>query len=377
MINFEKEILYQYNHSFESKYIVDNDEDFNTLKKINFDSKDRFILLIDSNVNKIWGKKIKDSLSQNNKEIITKVLEANEFTKSISFLPEIVNYLESISCSKNDLIIGCGGGSILDLVAFLSSVYMRGVSFMAIPSTLIGQVDVLTAGKTCLNSYNGKNVLGSFYYAELVYNNSQILNTCSKLIHRQGLSEVFKYGLLSSNELLSSLSRYSESGSSTDLFDTILLTMNSRFNISKIDPLASNLGHTFGHALEKMFEYKILHGDAISIGTVISLYFSHEKGILSKSNLDKIINKMQKLRLNIYIQEDIDIKKLVSLMSKDKKSTKGKINLVLLEDIAKPYIKNDTPFFASNMDEIEEFMIKFLESYQFKTKDLLTLLKTI
>ena len=205
-----KEIIYNYNSKKNSKYIISSNNDFIELSNLEIKRKDRIFLFIDKNVNKIWGQNLFKQLEKNNKEIISYDLPPNESTKSFSFIKKIISFLSDSNCGRNDLIIACGGGTILDLCGFVSSIYMRGLTFYAIPTTLIGQVDVLTAGKTCLNFKNTKNLLGTFYYPEFVYNNSSILQTCPMKYQRQGFSEVFKYGILASNKLVDILMKFSQ-----------------------------------------------------------------------------------------------------------------------------------------------------------------------
>ena len=205
-------------------------------------------------------------------------------------------------------------------------------------------------------------------YPEEVYNNIIILRTNKPYYNRQGFSEIFKYGLLASKELLNVYDNYNKSKSDEVLIKIIELTINARSIIRRKDPLASNLGHTFGHALEKISNYEILHGDAITVGTVIALYFALDKGLISQSKVEEIIAKMKQLRLNIYIDSNIDTNEMVDYMLNDKKSSVDIINLVLLTDIEKPYEDNGSHFFPVSPAEMEIFLNQFLNFYDY-TKD--------
>ena len=131
-----------------------------------------------------------------------------------------------------------------------------------------------------------------------------------------------------------------------------------KFEIRKFNPLASNLGHTFGHAIEKMTDYKIKHGDAISIGTIISLRFSLEKKLISQELFDYIFKMMNYLDLKTSTKIKFNKIKWVNLMLKDKKSYDDNIGLILIRDIGFPVIKNKLPFYYVKKDE----MIKFLDN---------------
>ena len=344
---------------------ISDDENLSWIAEFDSSKYKRIFVVFDTNVEAIWGEKIINKLNNHHKELIVFSAKPEERTKSIEFYPEILNYFEKYKCNRFDLVIAVGGGTILDLVSFFCSTYMRGLPLYAIPTTLIGQVDAITAGKTCLNTSNGKNVLGTFYYPEEVYNNIIILRTNKPYYNRQGFSEIFKYGLLASNKLLDTYDNYEDNKTDEVLIEIIELTIKARSIIRKKDALASNLGHTFGHALEKISNYEILHGDAIAVGTVIALYFALDRGFLSQSKIDEIVAKMKKHRLNIFIDRNVDINKLVDYMLSDKKSSVDTINLVLLRDIENPYEENGSLFFPVQPDEMNKFLNRFINSYNY------------
>ena len=348
------------------EFIQDDDKDLTWLSQFDSNKYDKFLIFIDSNVKNIWGDKIFNQLKVHNKNICMKVVESIEDTKSISFYPEAIDFLESNKCSRFDLVLAIGGGIVLDMVSFIISTYMRGIPLFMIPTTLIGQTDASTAGKTCFNSSNSKNLLGTFYYPKIVYNNINFLFTNSNRFLRQGFSESFKYGLLNSPELIDKLIEFDDSKNNDTLKDIINLTIKSRIAIRQIDALASNLGHTFGHAMEKFSDYKILHGDAISAGTVIALHYAVHIDIMDEKTKDNIILLMKKLGLNLYIEESLKADKLVSLMLLDKKSSSTLLNLVLINSIAEPYEEDGRLFCKSLPENVELFLINFLDNYKYR-----------
>ena len=360
------EISLEYNKIDQIKFFITNEQNMEWIGAFNDRNYNRYFVIIDENVFNIWGRMIYAQLNKHNKKIFTYKLKPTEFSKSIGFYPKMISYLEKHMCNRYDLIIAVGGGITLDLVSFLTSTYMRGLPFYAIPTTIIGQVDATTAGKTCLNSENGKNILGTFYYPLVVYNNVNFLNTNSPFYARQGISEVFKYGLLASRKLLKKLELYQESKSDKDLMDIIELTIKARSYIRKRDSLASNLGHTFGHAIEKLSNYKILHGDAITVGTVLALYFAEKVNLIEAEIVSKIIALMKNLHLNIYIEKDLDIDSLINYMMHDKKSSVNTLNLVLITDIEQPYEYNDNLFYRTSPTIVKEFLINFIKEYKYR-----------
>jgi 3-dehydroquinate synthetase len=235
-----------------------------------------------------------------------------------------------------------------------------------IPTTLVGMVDASTAGKTCLNSYNVKNILGTFYYPKQVYNNVNFLTSHSGFYNRQGISEVYKYGLLGSKKLLILLNKYIQDPSNENCKKVIELCTKVRIRIRKKHPQASNLGHTFGHAIEQMTKYKVLHGDAISVGTVISLHYSLHKKLISKRIVDDITKDMIRSGLNLFIEKSFDAGEWVRLMMSDKKSTSTHLNLVLLRDIEFPYQTKDSWFFKAEPQDVKKFLSRFISEYPYR-----------
>lgn len=347
-------------------FIIDNDRDMGWIGSFSSNNFNRFFVLVDREVEKIWGNVIRRMLSRHGKEMFFFVVESSEHNKSLGFYPTLVNFFESHICNLSDLVIAIGGGVIIDLVSFTVSTYMRGLSLITIPTTLIGQIDASTAGKTCLNTEKSKNVLGTFYYPLISYNNIHFLKTNSKYYSRQGYSEIFKYGLLGCERLVRLLEKYKQDPPDDILAEIIYLAIQTRVKIRKKHPLASNLGHTFGHAIEKMSSFNISHGDAISVGIVVALYFAEEEGIIKQDDVLSIMELMKKIGLNIYLDTKIDVHRWVDLIMRDKKSFGKDVNLVLVQGIAKPYRKKEELFFRTSLPTLERFLIKFVKDYKYK-----------
>ena len=362
------DIVAKYKHEYETRFIVDNSLNFSRIQEIGIERYERLFIVIDKQVNALHSNVV-TCLKEMQDEVFIFEVDAVEGTKSIGNYPNLVNFLETNTAGRYDAIVAIGGGIVIDLVSFTVSTYMRGLPFYIIATTLIGQTDASTAGKTCLNSEYSKNLLGTFYYPKVVYNNIEIMRTNTRRILRQGLSEAFKYSLLTDGKLLGTIVEFQNKEYDSQLMETIVdSTIRARLQIREIDPLASNLGHTFGHALEKYFDYKILHGDAILIGTVMAISYAIEKGLMAREECEKIFELMQRAHLNIWISETLDVKALVGFMRKDKKSSSKKLHLVMINAIGKPY-RAETPFFEADYEDVEQFLDKFMREYAYKRKD--------
>jgi 3-dehydroquinate synthase len=185
---------------------------FDEIKKSNFISiinKSNFrncVIFIDNRVFKIFKKKI----TIIKKKKFVKKFVANENLKNIKNVLDIVEFFEKNKINKSDLVLVIGGGTVSDLIGFCCSIYMRGLTFWSIPTTLMAQVDALSAGKTCINTKNSKNTVGSFYYSEKIFLIPELIRKDSLLNYRQGLSEILKYGLLGNKHIISILDKHCE-----------------------------------------------------------------------------------------------------------------------------------------------------------------------
>ena len=355
-----------YTHTYTTKFIIDRDPEFARMKEMGLEQYDRLFFVMDENVERIYRDRIIEQSGASEKETHILSVKPEEHSKSIDFYPVLVSFLEEHNAGRYDAVIAVGGGIIIDLVSFTVSTYMRGLPLFIIATTLIGQTDATTAGKTCLNSRNAKNLLGTFYYPLVVYNSIEILRTCSKRITRQGLSEAFKYSLLTDGKALDDIIYFCRHDFDSDVMERIVRkTIESRIAVRKVDPLASNLGHTFGHALEKYSGFEVLHGDAILTGTVMAMTYGVEKGLMQEEEKEKIFAMMKEAGLNIYIPDDFEPEKLVNYMRRDKKSSSKKLHLVMISGIGRPY-RGETPFWEAEYDEVQNFLERYNQSYPYK-----------
>ena len=370
-----KTIKTTFTHKYDIRFIIDDTDDMARFYEMDISSYDRIFIVIDENVADLYSENIIHKFEAFNKPIYIHKIQANERAKSIEYYPEMVGFFEENNAGRYDAVIAIGGGVVVDLVSFTCSTYMRGLHLFVIATTLIAQIDATTAGKTCLNTLNAKNLLGTYYYPHIVYNNIQYLKNNPNRIFRQGLSEVLKYGLLCNPQLVNKVIEYKKEVSNQSLLTEIVyLSILARIRVRKIHPLASNLGHTFGHAIEKYYNYQILHGDAISIGMILSFYFSVSEGLMSSEICQDIINIMRKVQLNTWMSDEIDTKRLIDLMHKDKKSNSRKLNLVLLKKIGFPY-SGESPFYEVDYNIVQRFLSGFMDNYPFRVKNYIDFLK--
>ena len=285
-------------------------------------------------------------------------LPSGEAVKSFSFFEKIVNWLLETGIERDDLIIAFGGGVIGDLVGFAASTTLRGVDFIQIPTTLLSQVDSSVGGKTGINSSFGKNLIGSFHQPCLVLIDTEVLKSLSDRLLRAGYTEIVKYALINNKDFFSWLEKNGHlilAGDKEALRHAIFVSCCSKAEIVSNDERETgqrallNLGHTFGHAIESINQYKknINHGEAVSIGIVFALKLSQELKHLDNKKVDNAIKHLKDIGLPTSLPKSIKknttLKKFVLAMKKDKKVKRGKINLILLKKIGKAFITNKFP----------------------------------
>ena len=348
-------------------FLFDDCKDLSGLSEIKLKKYKKIFIIFDKALSNSWVKQISEKIKKSKSELHFIPLRGIEKVKSFREVEKLLYFLEESGCSKNDLIVSIGGGTILDLSAFVASIYMRGVELMMIPTTLMGQADASSAGKTCINGKQTKNLVGSLYMPLYVYNNIHILKTANGYSRRQGLSEIFKYGLLGSKKLIKYLEQYARDSSENDslLLKILIETIKVRIKLRKIDPLVSNLGHTFGHAFESESKNLVAHGDAISAGIVCSLKLSLKKRYISKKLYFQLIKVMRDLNLNINIDKSSNVKRVVNLMKKDKKSDGDLIGFILLKDIGKTVKTKNKKFLFLDAKYVTSFLVELYKEKDF------------
>ncbi|MGA0986470.1 MAG: 3-dehydroquinate synthase [Candidatus Nanopelagicales bacterium] len=250
--------------------------------------------------------------------------------------------------TRSDLIIGFGGGATTDLAGFIAATWLRGISAILIPTSLLAMVDAAVGGKTGINTESGKNLVGVFSSPKLVICDLEFLTSLPKPDLAAGLAEVIKCGFIQDQSILEIFENEFDLNKDLDL--EILQTLIVKAISTKAQVVGSdfketsnsnlgreilNYGHTLGHAIEKLENYTWRHGDAIAVGMVFAAELSHEAGILSTAEVEKHRNLLSKLNLPTTYQGH-GLTELLSVMSIDKKARGKKLRFVVLEKIGRP-----------------------------------------
>jgi 3-dehydroquinate synthase len=310
----------------------------------------KMVVLYDSNCNEYLDT-IKESLKEMDVEVISYSLPAGEGTKSFSTIYPVYSWLIENAVDRNTPVLALGGGVTGDAAGFVASTYLRGVPFVQIPTTLLAMVDSSIGGKVGINHELGKNLIGSFYPPHLVLIDIETLRTLPEREFCCGLAECVKHALLSGDSLFSWMEEHAALILDRDentLLELLKRNIEIKKSIVEKDEKESgvraylNLGHTFGHALEKEYGYssKLLHGEAVSLGLIAASKLSADKNTLTKDHLSRLENLLTTLKLPVRT-EITSQETLIQNMLRDKKMKNNLLHFVLLNGFGGPYVSSD------------------------------------
>jgi 3-dehydroquinate synthase len=283
------------------------------------------------------------------------ILSAGEQHKTWSAVELILEQLKHLKFDRSSTIISLGGGVIGDLTGFAAALYMRGINWIQIPTTLLAQVDASIGGKTGCNHLGIKNLLGTFYTPKYVLVDISMLQTLSEREYTAGLAEVVKYGIACDAEFFHWLEAHKQAVKARKedkLIEMIAKCIAIKLAIVEQDRLDQNkrmvlnFGHTFGHALEAATEFQYyLHGEAVAIGMLLAARLAVKLELLDQHVLDRLTDLLVYLGLPINWNQDVcSAQKLCSYMKFDKKQRADKLNLILLCAIGKTLILDSLDF---------------------------------
>lgn len=271
-------------------------------------------------------------------------LEPGEDTKSLSTIEHLVKEMLKLDADRSSFLLGIGGGVIGDITGFVASVYMRGIRFGLISTSLLSQVDASTGGKNGVNAMGYKNVIGSFTQPEFVFCDTSMLATLPGIEFKSGLAEVVKHALIRDYKLFEYLEKEAlniNEGNRLLMDELVRRSVEVKISIVEKDEREAgerrllNFGHTIGHAIESASRLK--HGMAVAAGIYFALQLSLEKNFLSGEGYDRAVNLLKSLGL--INEEPLMLPSYLHAIEKDKKKDKEAIRFVLLEDIGKAFCK--------------------------------------
>ncbi len=264
-------------------------------------------------------------------------VEDGEEQKSMQSFAKAIEKLAVAKLDRSCLIIGVGGGATTDLAGFLAASYLRGVDWVAIPTSLAGMVDAAIGGKTGLNLEAGKNLIGAFHSPIAVLIDQSFLSSLSQRDLKAGMAEVAKCGFIDDTQILDLIEDNWRENLSELIHHSIAVkarVVSADFKESDLREIL-NYGHTLGHAIEKHSKYSLRHGEAIALGLRFAAQLSFEFSGLSKEHLDRQNQILDTLELNAKYPR-ASWSELLEIMRNDKKMRGGRIRFVTLSALGVP-----------------------------------------
>jgi 3-dehydroquinate synthase len=315
-------------------------------------ARPRVAVVTNDVVGSLYLERLRSSLSGAGVAVLPITVPDGEAHKNWATLNHILDTLLRERCERKTTLIALGGGVIGDLTGFAAAIYLRGVPFIQVPTTLLAQVDSSVGGKTGINHPLGKNLIGAFHQPRLVLADTATLNTLPERELGAGLAEVIKYGLILDAALFDWLETNIARLGARDpeaLEYAVRRSCEIKAAVVAADERESdsrallNLGHTFGHAVEAGLSYGTwLHGEAVAAGTVMAARLSQRMGLLSPADTKRIESLLSRAGLPVRAPA-LGVERYLDLMGLDKKVEGGKLRLILLKRIGEAFVTADFP----------------------------------
>jgi len=298
------------------------------------------VIISDSNVWHLHGAAAETSLLAAGFDTLHYCFPAGEASKNAATYLNILNYLADHKLTRSDVIIALGGGVVGDVTGFAAATYLRGISYIQVPTTLLAMVDSSVGGKTAIDLPAGKNLVGAFYQPSLVLCDLDMLDTLPADIFRDGCAEVIKYGVLYDRALFDQLV---QSGLDFDRESVVSRCVELKRNVVMDDEFDTgarqklNLGHTIGHGVEAQSNFTISHGQAVAIGMAIIAKAANALGICSAETAQNIHSVIE--RFGLPSDSPYNAKQIYSSALSDKKRSGDTVNLIVPEAIGSCIIR--------------------------------------
>lgn len=257
-------------------------------------------IVTDSTVVHLYEETVRKSLTEAGFSVCTFVFPAGEASKNMHTLSHLLEFLAKEEMTRTDMIVALGGGVTGDLAGFGAAVYLRGISFVQIPTTFLAAIDSSVGGKTAVDLEAGKNLAGAFYQPKLVLCDTDVLQTLPEVVFADGIAEALKYGVLGDAALFEKIAGGDFRQDLEEIIETCVsmkrdVVEEDEFDTGKRQLL--NLGHTFGHAIEQKSHFQMTHGHAVAIGMHLIAKAAEAKGIAEKGTAAAIAKALEQNQL--------------------------------------------------------------------------------
>ena len=368
------------NVKYEGKpcYNIRVESSFSSLEKSlreDLDNLQRKVCIVtDSHVAALYLDEIASICGDLFTKVISFVFPAGEASKNMDTVQKLYLSLIENHFDRGDLLIALGGGVVGDLTGFAAATYLRGIDFLQIPTTLLAQVDSSIGGKTGVDFQQYKNMVGAFHMPRMVYMNTATLNTLPAEQFSSGMAEIIKHGLIRDEAYYRWISDHREGICGLDpelLEEMIYRSCQIKGSVVEEDPKEKgvrahlNFGHTVGHAVEKLSDFRLSHGYSVALGMKAAAYLSKKLGYLSGEDISEMLSVFASFGLPVSLPLEEDSREILQATKSDKKMAGKQIKFIILtavgtaqiyreftdEDLleAIDYMKSDVPETAGSV----------------------------
>jgi 3-dehydroquinate synthase len=323
-------------------------------------------VVTDGNVGPLYADALSKSLTGHGVRTEIVAVSPGEGSKSYAGLEHLCEALLAARIERGDLVVALGGGVVGDLAGFAAAVLRRGIRFVQVPTTLLAQVDSSVGGKTGINSRQGKNLVGAFHQPSLVLADTALLDTLPPREMRAGYAEVAKYGLIDDAPFFAWCEEnwrgVFAGGSERD--DAVSHSCRAKAAVvirderEDGDRALLNLGHTFGHALERICRYdaaRLVHGEAVAIGLCLAFRFSVRRGLCPPIDAQRVASHFKEVGLPTALSDvpggPGTVDELLAAMAQDKKVKGGALTFILAHGIGESFVAPGTA-----VDDVRGFL---------------------
>jgi 3-dehydroquinate synthase len=315
-------------------------------------------IVTDAAVGPLYAERLAGALTAAGLRTSIVTIPQGEGSKAYQTLAEVCDAVIAARIERGDLVVALGGGVVGDLAGFAAAVVRRGVRFVQVPTTLLAQVDSSVGGKTGINSRHGKNLVGAFHQPSLVLADTALLDTLPAREMRAGYAEVVKYGLIDSPRFFAwceaNWQGVFQGGAARD--EAVAESCRAKAAVvvrderEEGDRALLNLGHTFGHALERIAAYdpaRLVHGEGVAIGLCLAFRFSVRRGLCDPVDAERVERHLRGVGLPTRLAEMPggcgSLEDLLDAMAQDKKVKAGALTFILARGIGRSFIAPNVP----------------------------------
>lgn len=319
------------------------------LTALGYERVQKFCIVTDSNVEPLYAEEVRRILSDVFDTVIIHMFSAGEASKNLDTVRGLYETLIENHFDRRDVLVALGGGVVGDLTGFTAATYLRGIDFIQIPTTLLAQVDSSVGGKTGVDFMQYKNMVGAFYQPKLVYMNLSVLKSLPEKQILSGMGEVLKHGLIKDAAYYEWMLAHTGDirGLQPEALEkTVAGSCRIKRDVVQSDPLERgerallNFGHTIGHAIEKLSDFALYHGECVGIGMIAAAWLSTTFGKLPKEDFMRIEKNLSDFGFQTRVS-GVSPEEVLAATKSDKKMVGDKVKFILLDKIGNSYIYRD------------------------------------